>query len=57
MGAIKLATLFHNLYENYAPEYGYETRKETRIFKADTPNGRLMIRVCEEILKNEFKRM
>jgi hypothetical protein len=51
MNAIKLATLFHELYEQYAPEYGYETKNETKVFKAYTPNGKLMIRVCREIQK------
>jgi len=51
MDAIKLAIMFHNLYEQYAPEYGYKTNEETRIFNASTPNGKLMIRVCREIQK------
>ena len=52
MESIELAALFHSLYEKYAPEYGYITKKETRDFKAHTPNGKLMIRVCQEILTN-----
>lgn len=52
MNAIKLAILFHTLYEEFAPEYGYETNDETKIFKAHTPNGKLMIRVCREIQKH-----
>jgi len=51
MNAIKLAILFHELYEQYAPEYGYETKEQTKIFCSDTPNGKLMIRVCREIQK------
>lgn len=51
MNAIKLAILFHELYEKHAPEYGYETKPETKTFRADTPNGKLMIRVCREIQK------
>ncbi|MDO9586073.1 MAG: hypothetical protein Q7I93_06280 [Syntrophales bacterium] len=51
MNAIKLAILFHELYEKHAPEYGYETKEQTKIFQANTPNGKLMIRVCREILK------
>uniref|UniRef100_A0A6M3LR74 Uncharacterized protein n=1 Tax=viral metagenome TaxID=1070528 RepID=A0A6M3LR74_9ZZZZ len=51
MNAIKLAILFHNLYEKYAPEYGYKTKEETKVFKAYTPNGKTMIRVCREIQK------
>jgi uncharacterized SAM-dependent methyltransferase len=52
MNPIKLAVLFHELYEKHAPEYGYATRAETQIFKAHTPNGKLMIRVCKEIQKH-----
>jgi hypothetical protein len=45
VNAIKLAILFHELYEEFAPEYGHETKE----FKSYTPNGRLMIRVCREL--------
>jgi hypothetical protein len=48
-GAIKLAVFLHETYERLAPEYGYETRPETRIFQGHTPNGRLMIAVCREL--------
>jgi hypothetical protein len=47
---LELAKKFHELYEKNAPNYGYETRKETREFNEDTPNGKLMIAVCEQIL-------
>jgi hypothetical protein len=46
----QLARTFHNIYERLAPDYGYETRKETRDFDPTTPNGRLMAAVCREIL-------
>lgn len=49
LGAIKLAVLFHDTYERLAPQYGYETRQETRLFNAATPNGKLMIAVCREL--------
>jgi hypothetical protein len=49
---LDLAKLFHETYENLAPSFGYPTRPETRDLKPDTPNGRLMIAVCEEILKH-----
>tara|TARA_R110000737_G_scaffold349446_2_gene385682 strand:- start:294 stop:485 length:192 start_codon:yes stop_codon:yes gene_type:complete len=49
VNAIKLAILFHDLYEKHAHEFGYETKDETKIFKAHTPNGKLMIKVCREI--------
>ncbi len=52
MNPIRLAILFHELYEKYAPEYGYETNQATKIFQANTPNGKLMIRVCREIQKH-----
>jgi len=46
---LALAVLFHHTYERLAPDSGYETRKETRIFDPESPNGKLMIRVCAEI--------
>lgn len=45
----RLARLFHEAYERLAPEYGYETREETRDFDPESPNGRLMIAVCGEV--------
>jgi hypothetical protein len=51
MNAEQLAILFHDTYERLAPDFGYETREETRKFDETTPNGRLMIAVCGEILK------
>ena len=50
VGAKALAQQFHETYERLAPQFGYETKKETRQFQEDTPNGRLMIAVCQEIL-------
>lgn len=41
--ALKLARLFHENYEKLAPEYGYETRDETKDFDPSTANGQLMI--------------
>jgi len=52
MDALSLAKLFHEIYERRAPEFGYETRKETKEFDPETPNGKLMIAVCGEIIKN-----
>jgi len=46
----ELAIMFHDTYERLAPSFGYETRTETRKFDPTTPNGRLMISVCGEIL-------
>ncbi len=45
----QLARRFHEVYERLAPSFGYETRAETRDFDPTTPNGRLMIAVCEEL--------
>lgn len=46
----KLARLFHEKYEKLALEFKYETREETREFDPSSPNGKLMIEVCREIL-------
>ena len=50
MTALDLAEMFHEIYERRAPEFGYETRTETRAFSLDTPNGQLMVAVCDEII-------
>lgn len=50
MTALDLAIMFHEIYERLAPEFGYETRKETRAFDPETPNGQLMQAVCSEII-------
>jgi hypothetical protein len=47
----ELANLFHETYERLAPGFGYQTRPETRQFDPESPNGRLMIAVCGEILQ------
>ena len=44
-----LARRFHEAYERLAPQFGYETRGDTRAFDPDSPNGRLMIAVCDEV--------
>lgn len=48
--AEKLARIFHKTYERLAPQFGYETRQETREFDPESANGRLMTAVCAEIL-------
>ena len=47
---LELAILFYNTYERLAPSKGDDTRKETRIFDPESPNGKLMVAVCTEIL-------
>ncbi len=46
---LALAVLFHVTYEKLAPQKGYETRKETRIFDPESANGKLMIATCSSI--------
>jgi hypothetical protein len=50
MTALELAIKFHETYERLAPSFGYETRRETRAFDPVTPNGKLMVAVCGELL-------
>lgn len=47
---LALARLFHAEYERLAPQFGYETRTETREFDPQSANGRLMTAVCSSIL-------
>jgi hypothetical protein len=49
--AYELAVLFHETYERLAPEFGYETRPDTKKFDPLSKNGRLMVAVCMEILE------
>lgn len=46
---LRLAVLFHEIYERLAPSFGYETRADTKVFDPTTPNGRLMVAVCGEL--------
>ena len=46
----QLAKQFHNIYEALAPEFGYETREETKVFDRESKNGRLMVAVCDVII-------
>ncbi len=52
MTAEQLAQLFHETYERLAPQFGYETRKESAKPWADVPeqNKQLMIAVAGEVL-------
>jgi len=55
--AYRLARRFHELYEQSAPLFGYETKDETKVFDPESPNGRLMAWVCYEIVKEEKEKM
>lgn len=50
MTPLELATLFHETYERLAPDFGYETRQDTKQFDKNSKNGKLMVAVCFEIL-------
>lgn len=50
VSAETLAELFHTAYERLAPEYGYETRPDTRTFDPTSKNGRLMIATARTVL-------
>ena len=50
------AKQFHDLYERYAPDFGYETRKDTKQFDPETPNGRLMTKVCNEVISQALQK-
>jgi hypothetical protein len=45
-----LAIFLHYTYEQLAPSFGYETREATRTWDGDSPNGKLMIAVCEKLI-------
>ena len=48
---IKEYTLkFHKYYERLAPNYGYETRKDTKEFDFNSNNGKLMYATVNEII-------
>jgi len=46
-----LARFFHSTYEKLAPQFGYETRQDTRDFDPTTPNGKLMVAVAAEAMR------
>ena len=50
--AVELARKFHNYYESLAPSFGYETREDTKEFNPKSNNGKLMVEVCELIIKD-----
>lgn len=47
----EIARQFHNTYERLAPKFGYKTREDTKDFDPESPNGKLMIAVCGEVVK------
>lgn len=49
-----LAQVFHETYERLAPNFNYETRKESAKPWHEVPenNRRLMVAVCNELLRN-----
>lgn len=51
--AVELAIKFHETYERLAPQFGYETRVDTKAFDPESPNGKLMTAVCAEILTSQ----
>ena len=42
---------FHDTYERLSSEYGYETRKETRVFDRNSNNGKLMFATVNEVVR------
>ena len=46
----ELPRKFHEAYERLAPTFGYETREDTKEFDADSPNGKLMGAVVNEVM-------
>lgn len=44
-----MAKAFHDAYEELAPEFGYETRSDTKVWDRHSNNGRLMIAVCKRL--------
>jgi len=47
--SLSVAIMFHETYERLAPSFGYETRKDTKEFDPNSPNGKLMVAVCREV--------
>lgn len=47
---LQTAEFFHDTYERLAPEFGYETRPDTKRFDFETPNGKLMVAVVSEVI-------
>ena len=54
----ELARAFHETYERLAPDFGYETRRESAVAWEQVPenNKNLMIAVCAELLGTVLNR-
>ena len=48
-----VAREFHEAYERLAPQYGYDTRTDTKVAWEDVPNENkaLMIATCRDLLE------
>jgi hypothetical protein len=46
----QVAELFHDTYECLAPEFGYETRQDTKKFDPQSKNGKLMVATCAAVI-------
>ena len=57
MNAEAMARYFHDTYEALAPSFGYETRADTKQFDPQSPNGRLMIAVCQNVIERHMEGM
>lgn len=57
MDAEQIARLFHETYEELAPQFGYETREASRKPWKDVPekNKKLMIAVAEKVFEIKKK--
>ncbi len=51
MTPLEIAELFHETYERLAPDFGYLTRDETKVFDPESKNGKLMIAVCGQVAR------
>ena len=51
ISAESMARRFHEIYESQSKAFGYTTRDDTKEFDPNSPNGRLMIFTCAQMLK------
>ena len=50
LSPIEVAKMFHGTYERLAPDFGYVTGESTRELNLESPNGKLMVATCKEII-------